>query len=653
MLELINRYCHGYVAIPVILACKTQGLFKLLEKKGALSASGIAKRLKANEGHLQVALRLMQSLGWLSCNKAGEYSLTSTAQTHQHIPEAILEIYQFSFDQYLNSNELTLQNWLNWSKRRWDVESPLWSDFLDGVLLVPLLVALVTNKILPPSCHQPLFFTLKSSVYAELSEFMLARGWCEQSEDQLSLTNTGQFMAEHALNMGVTASYRPLLCRIADVLFGNEKEVFARDAFGYETHVNRTLNVMASGFQHEKYFTEVETVLLETFNGLPYDAQPHYIVDMGCGDGSLLKRIYTMVCAKTARGRVLAYHPLTVIGVDVNEAAIAVAEETLRDIPHQVFQGDIGNPQQLLTDLQVQGIALDKVLHIRSFLDHDRPYIPPVKKPGARSHIPYHGVFVDKDGKSIDPAEMVQSLVEHFKRWAAVVGQHGLLVLEAHCLDPLLSRRYLDQSESFHFDALQSFSKQYLVEADVFLMAAAEAGLFPKSEAFRHYPQLLPYSRITLNHFEKRPYVVRHACLDDLSYLLELENQCWLKPLRATSTELKERLTNYPQGQCVVEKEEKVVGVLYSQRIAQTTDLENRDFRQIAKLHVLEGPILQLIAINILPEMQDQGLGDQLLEFMLQKSALTAGIEQVLGITRCRDYTHYKHIPFEKVYQSP
>src|SRR5439155_1297572 len=124
------------------------------------------------------------------------------------------------------------------------------------------------------------------------------------------------------------------------------------------------------------------------------------------------------VCNKTARGRVLADHPLTVTGVDFNQVALAVAEETLKDITHLVFQGDIANPQQLLNDLHARGIALNKVLHVRSFLDHDRPYIPPIKNPTARSHIPYHGVFVDEDGRSIDPAEMVQSLVEHFKRWA-------------------------------------------------------------------------------------------------------------------------------------------------------------------------------------------------------------------------------------------
>ena len=60
MLELINRYAHGFVAIPVILACREQGLFELLREPN--TTRGLARRLRANEGHLQLALRLLHSL---------------------------------------------------------------------------------------------------------------------------------------------------------------------------------------------------------------------------------------------------------------------------------------------------------------------------------------------------------------------------------------------------------------------------------------------------------------------------------------------------------------------------------------------------------------------------------------------------------------
>ena len=77
MLELINRYAHGFVAIPVILACREQALFELLREPN--TTRGLARRLGANEGHLQVALRLLHSLSWLECNQQGEYCLTERA----------------------------------------------------------------------------------------------------------------------------------------------------------------------------------------------------------------------------------------------------------------------------------------------------------------------------------------------------------------------------------------------------------------------------------------------------------------------------------------------------------------------------------------------------------------------------------------------
>ena len=56
MLDLLNRYAHGYVALPVIVSCKKQGLFKVLKAKKDLGLKTLSKELKGNEWHLAVAL---------------------------------------------------------------------------------------------------------------------------------------------------------------------------------------------------------------------------------------------------------------------------------------------------------------------------------------------------------------------------------------------------------------------------------------------------------------------------------------------------------------------------------------------------------------------------------------------------------------------
>ena len=45
MLEQINRYAHGFVAIPVILACREQRVFELLREP--MTAFELARRLGA------------------------------------------------------------------------------------------------------------------------------------------------------------------------------------------------------------------------------------------------------------------------------------------------------------------------------------------------------------------------------------------------------------------------------------------------------------------------------------------------------------------------------------------------------------------------------------------------------------------------------
>ena len=66
----------------------------------------------------------------------------------------------------------------------------------------------------------------------------------------------------------------------------------------------RCRNVLASGFMHQRYFTDMATVhLRRTFDEIPLAEQPSHIVDMGCGDGRLLRTLYEYVRDHTARGR--------------------------------------------------------------------------------------------------------------------------------------------------------------------------------------------------------------------------------------------------------------------------------------------------------------------------------------------------------------
>ncbi|TAL43260.1 MAG: GNAT family N-acetyltransferase, partial [Methylovulum sp.] len=206
-----------------------------------------------------------------------------------------------------------------------------------------------------------------------------------------------------------------------------------------------------------------------------------------------------------------------------------------------------------------------------------------------------------------------------FPRWANLLGPHGLIVLARH------QRPF------------QGAGRHAIPDAGMFLTHAANAGLFAAIQPLR-YPQTGPVCNMSLSHFEQRDYRIRHADDNDLSALMHLEQLCWPPALQASAAQLAARLKLYPDGQFVLLIDGQVVGVIYSQRIADTNGLRDISAEQVSRLHRGDGPVVQLIAVNIQPDKQHCNLGDQLLEFMLQRCSLMPGVESVAAVTRCKDY---------------
>ena len=468
MLDILNRYIHGYTAMPVILACYKRGIFQQLTRNGPLTLEQLSQYARASEGHLQIALRMFESMGWVNKSNLGVYDIVISSDSYQvlkDIPEKILTLYQIPAHQLLKKYRYRkkLQKWLEFVNNYKNDKNTVISDFLHGVVIVPLLIALKKQN-----SPKSLFKGLSKGLRGEIFELFIKKQWIENNIKTIVLTDAGRFMLDRSFNMAVAASHAPLLSQMTTLLFGDSRQVFKKDFYGHESHVDRTLNVIGSGFQHARYFDDVSDIIISIFNKMPYENQPKYIIDTGCGDGGLLKKVYEIIQTKTARGRVLNQFPLYMIGVDYNKKSLTETEKNLRNIPHFTLQGDIGNPDAIVKDLQLKGIVdYENSLHIRSFLDHDRPYIAPTNKMQVqeRSRISYNGTYVDAKGKVIQSSEMVQSLVEHLSRWSSIISKHGLLLLEVHSLTTDMVSVYFNESESFHFDALQAFTKQYLVEA--------------------------------------------------------------------------------------------------------------------------------------------------------------------------------------------
>ena len=365
---------------------------------------------------------------------------------------------------------------------------------MDGILVGPAMVALARREILAQLEAGPVEVNAIAANRASLTcilDLLVAQGWVKIEKAGVSLTACGRYAAQIATAYGVTVSYLPLFDNVSILLFGNPR-IPRMDESGFELLVNRGMNVWGSGGAHRTYFKRVDEIVIEIFNR-PLEQQPKGICDMGCGDGSFLEHLYDVVKTRTARGKVLDKHPLILVGADFNKVARRVAKQTLRkaQIPTcHIIAGDINRPALLASTLEEFELDIHDLLHVRSFLDHNRPYSPPANYiPGSRDG-KSSGTFAHL-GEEIPRDVLEENLVRHLRRWAPYVGRFGLLVLELHTLPPELTAANLDKTPALAYDGTHGFSDQYLIELPLFLEYVREAGLqsderyqckFPPSE---------------------------------------------------------------------------------------------------------------------------------------------------------------------------
>ncbi len=513
MLRVLNQFGHGYVFAPMAAALRAGGLFQVLDSDRPRLLDDMVRELGANAGPVRVGLDMLRVMDWVRLGPSG-WILGPEAQGLAAVPDDVLDLYAHAPADLVTSPALAcvLSDQLDRVVRGWGCPAPL-SLFLDGMVLLPLLVgAAQTGTIGALSSGDDGALPALDAV----RRFLEARKWGATGDDGFALGGAGKFMFGRALVGGVTVSYRPMLRRLPDLFFGDADAVFAADGSG-ECHVDRSLNVLASGFSHGKYFAELDGLVLRACGPeVPPERRPSHVADMGCGDGSLLKRIHGLLGD--------APNPPVMVGLDLNRAALEAASGTLADVPHLLLTADVGNPHGLMQALVGRmGHAPGAILHVRSFLDHNRVYAPPRDTTAARDRerLGLGGVGVGPGGSLIPAGFLQQGLVEHLRAWADILGPDGgLLCLEVHAMSHWAKAASLEMAEGLHFDALHALSRQYLCEPLAFVAAMAEAGLFPEG-GLRAQPRGFSYARITVGHYRRRPYSVRFAAEGDVVALAE------------------------------------------------------------------------------------------------------------------------------------
>ncbi|TBX66638.1 class I SAM-dependent methyltransferase [Flavobacterium silvisoli] len=511
---ILFRHLDGIVTAPTAYSLYKKGVLDYILEEQAVSLSALTEKFNANEGYLNVALRVLASQGWLvhKINPLTDEIIFATnaqsliAFSLVPIYEDVVNLMQFSEHFHPRKFEIEPFEMLNHFFRKFkDNYTIVFSNdentrmiqqqvlyHIEGNLVGPTIVMLgmtgMFHKYFMETSFRPEEFHKNPDCFKEILDFLTHLKWFTKKNEHYQFTEEGLFYAKRATAYGVTVSYIPTLRKMDELLFGNPSILRNIGEHETELHVDREMNVWGSGGAHAEYFKIVDQIIIELFNR-PIAEQPKGVLDMGCGNGAFLEHMFDVIERQTNRGKMLDEHPLFLVGVDYNEAALKVTRANLikADIWAKVIWGDIGRPQLLAETLKEDyNIELRELLNVRTFLDHNRIWENPstITKGRISSST---GAFAHR-GKRISNSEVEDNLLEHLKKWSPFVEKFGLLLIELHTIAPELTASNLGKTAATAYDATHGFSDQYIVEIEVLHKIAAEAGLFSDEKVFAKFP---------------------------------------------------------------------------------------------------------------------------------------------------------------------
>jgi SAM-dependent methyltransferase len=512
--ERIFRHLDGLVTAPTAYALHASGILDFILENKRVQLSALARQFNANEGYLNVALRVLCSQGWLKQymqpdGSEIEFELNEkSAAAFALVPlyADVVDLLHFSENFHPRKFELEpfrlLEKIIRKYEKRYglpesndasvhDLQEQVLAH-IEGVIVGPTIVQLgmsgMFHKYFMEVSFRPEEFHKNPESFAVLLDFLSSLGWFEKRNDTYMFTEAGLFYAQRASSYGVTVSYIPMFRKLNELLFGKPSRVLDSEPGQPELHVDREMNVWGSGGAHANYFKEIDRIIVDIFNR-PLDEQPKGILDMGCGNGAFLKHLFEVVSLQTLRGRHLDDYPLFLVGVDFNQAALKVTRGNLvrADIWAKVIWGDIGQPEKLAKDLLADyNIELSDLLNVRTFLDHNRPWNEPKYTPENHQSAGT-GAYAHR-GMRLPNYLVEQSLKEHLEKWRPYIAKYGLLLIELHTLSPELTSKNIGKTPATAYDATHGFSDQYILEADVFLDVVKRVGLVPHPDYARRFP---------------------------------------------------------------------------------------------------------------------------------------------------------------------
>ena len=507
--DTIFRHLDGIATATTAYTLHKKGLLNYLLNHKKVTLNELTKAFNANEGYLNVALRILCSQGWLVQHiNAKNNSITFKTNANSELAFGLCHLYEeavnllkhavtfpkqrIKSDAFMALERIFKKYESNFGLSHIEKDTIQYQilKHIEGAIVGPIAVLLGVNGLFHKYFMEASFtaeeYHENPERFKKILDFFSYLGWFKNKNNTYQFTDKGLFFAKRASAYGVTVSYLPTFVQLNELLFGNPL-ILKSEASEEEKHVNREMNVWGSGGAHSTYFKVIDQVIINLFNK-PLDEQPKGILDMGCGNGAFLQHIFDVIEYQTLRGKHLEEHPLLLVGADFNQAALKVTRANLikANIWAKVIWGDIGRPDLLAKDLKEDyNIELKDLLNVRTFLDHNRIYEAP--KIVSHRESASTGAYA-RFGKRLSNNNVEDSLLEHLKKWKPYVEKFGLLIIELHTINPELTAKNIGKTAATAYDATHGYSDQYILEIEVFNKVAKEAGLEPDKNYFSKFP---------------------------------------------------------------------------------------------------------------------------------------------------------------------
>ena len=227
--------------------------------------------------------------------------------------------------------------------------------------------------------------------------------------------------------------------------------------------LDKRLNLWGSTKSHNKYFRTLIDMTIAHLK-CSESALPVGFVDVGCGDGSLLRELKAALTGVFDKEFIF-------IGFDLDERSCSIAAEQEQD-GILFLKGDVARPEDLNISLISKGLpSLDQFFHIRAFVDHNsKPFF---HEEYRRDEVNASSYYYLHNNAPIPQGFVENSFKAHFARWKPFVYRHGLGIIELHRTEACS----LAQSPAIAYEIFHLLSEQYMLTYSVYAESWVNAGL--------------------------------------------------------------------------------------------------------------------------------------------------------------------------------